>query len=406
MELLKQHYEKMIFGALVLGFILSLVYLLKMIDSAGNVTSDQLRFRAPASKYEVENFQSEQFRLKHILGERGRWEARVKEDQEGAKTELAAPFQCIRCSECKKVVSRTLVKKDPQHKCPLCGKTLEDPPEITETVQDFGGVDTDNDGMPDAYEDRMGFNKNDPGDASQDADGDGFSNLYEYLMGTDPNDRNSFPGYEKRIFLKSISRKSLPVMLTGVTVMPDPNDKNSKKFWDIGLRIGRSNRSVSIGDEVTVAKKQYRVADAVYRTRDKQGSGVVVDEDDSIVILEPLDGGAKLELQRGKKPLAPDFTAEIEDICNGKVVKVRPGEMFEVGDKTKVKFQLISADPSKGKNGQAVILNTSTGVQSQLGDIVIPEAARVSGGQGGMGPGEEPEVPRPRPGGRPRRRRN
>ena len=405
MELLKQHYEKIILGALLLGFILSLIYLLAMIDTAGNVTRDQLRFQAPAGKYEVENFGSEKFQIKHILGERGRWSDRVGKQQAGLVTELASPYQGIRCSECKKIISRTYVQE--HRKCPLCGKALAEPPEITETAQEIGGVDTDGDGMPDAYEDRMGFNKNDPGDASQDADGDGFSNLYEYLMGTDPTDKKSFPGFEKRIYLKSIAKKTLPVQLTGVTVMPDPNDKNSKKFWDIGLRISRRNQSFSIGDEVTVAKKKYRIADAIYRTRDNQGGGVVVDEDDSIVILEPVDGGPKLELERGKRPLAPDYTAEIEDICSGRVFRVRPGDVFEVGDDNvgRVKFQLISADPAKGKNGLAVILNTGTGVKSQLGDIVIPPNARVSSGnQDGMGGDMPPDAPRPPR--KPRRRRN
>ena len=350
MELLKQHYEKIILGALLLGFILSLVYLLAMIDTAGNVTSDQLRFQAPAGKYEVEDFGGSAFQIKHILGERGQWSPRVEEKKSGVVTELSSPYYGIHCSECKKIVPRAYVQE--HRKCPLCGKELADPPEITETAQDIGGIDSDGDGMPDAYEDRMGFNKNEPGDASRDADGDGFSNLYEYLMGTDPTDKKSFPGFEKRIYLKSIAKKTLPVRLTGVTVMPDPNDKNSKKFWDISLQIGKRNQSVSIGDEITVAKKQYRVADAIHRTRDKQDSGIVLDVDDSIVILEPVDGGAKLELQIGKRPLAPDYTAEIEDICNGSVAKVRPGDIFEVGDNNvgRVKFQLISADPSKGKN--------------------------------------------------------
>ena len=405
MELLKQHYEKVILGALLLGFILSLVYLLAMIDTAGDVTSDQLRFQPSAAKYEVENFNSREFQIKHILGERGQWSARVEEKKNGMVTELASPYYGIRCSGCKKIVPRAYVQE--HRKCPLCGKELAEPPEITDMTQDIGGIDSDGDGMPDAYEDRMGFNKNDPGDASRDADGDGFSNLYEYLMGTDPTDPKSFPGFEKRIYLKSIARKQLPVRLTGVMVLPDPNDKNSKKFWDISLQIGKRSRSASIGDEITVAKKKYRIVDAIYRTRDKQDSGVVLDDDNSIVILEPVDGGPKLELERGKRPLAPDYTAEIEDICNGHVDRVRPKDFFEVGDDKvgRVKFQLISADPGKGKNGLAVILNTSTGTKSQLGDIVIPPHARISSGNPDGGePARQPEAPRqPR---RPRRRRN
>lgn len=51
-----------------------------------------------------------------------------------------------------------------------------------------GQTDSDNDGMPDAYETEMGFNPNDPSDAAKDFDGDGVSNLDEYKAGTNPID--------------------------------------------------------------------------------------------------------------------------------------------------------------------------------------------------------------------------
>ncbi|MEO5713383.1 MAG: DUF1800 family protein [Luteolibacter sp.] len=55
----------------------------------------------------------------------------------------------------------------------------------------LGPVDSDNDGMPDAWETAHTFNPNNAADALLDADSDGLTNLKEYLIGTDPRDADS-----------------------------------------------------------------------------------------------------------------------------------------------------------------------------------------------------------------------
>lgn len=47
-------------------------------------------------------------------------------------------------------------------------------------------ADADGDGMPDVWEDRYGFDKNNPADATLDFDNDGHKNREEYVAGTDP----------------------------------------------------------------------------------------------------------------------------------------------------------------------------------------------------------------------------
>jgi hypothetical protein len=51
--------------------------------------------------------------------------------------------------------------------------------------------DTDNDGMPDAWEIAHGLNPNSPADATLDSDHDGMTNASEYVAGTDPQDAGS-----------------------------------------------------------------------------------------------------------------------------------------------------------------------------------------------------------------------
>lgn len=66
-------------------------------------------------------------------------------------------------------------------------------------------VDSDNDGMPDVWEERYGLNPNDPSDANLDCNGDGYTNIEKYINGIDPktridwkNARNNYDTLAKR----------------------------------------------------------------------------------------------------------------------------------------------------------------------------------------------------------------
>ncbi len=48
-------------------------------------------------------------------------------------------------------------------------------------------LDTDGDGMPDAWEKRYGLDPNDPSDAVRDLNGDGYTNIEKYINGIDPS---------------------------------------------------------------------------------------------------------------------------------------------------------------------------------------------------------------------------
>ncbi|MBW3022338.1 thrombospondin type 3 repeat-containing protein [Candidatus Woesearchaeota archaeon] len=79
--------------------------------------------------------------------------------------------------------------RDIDDKCP------DSEPGLNSTYMDDTGcyVDSDDDGMPDFWEERYNLDPDDPADANFDNDGDGYINLLEYQYGTDPNDANSVP---------------------------------------------------------------------------------------------------------------------------------------------------------------------------------------------------------------------
>lgn len=53
-------------------------------------------------------------------------------------------------------------------------------------------LDTDKDGLPDAWEKKYKLNPNDPYDATIDSDGDGYTNIEEYINGTNPKKKTDW----------------------------------------------------------------------------------------------------------------------------------------------------------------------------------------------------------------------
>jgi hypothetical protein len=58
----------------------------------------------------------------------------------------------------------------------------------TQRIVTITFIDSDEDGMPDSFENQYGLNPNDPLDAGYDNDSDGLTNLEEYQAGTVPTD--------------------------------------------------------------------------------------------------------------------------------------------------------------------------------------------------------------------------
>lgn len=71
----------------------------------------------------------------------------------------------------------------------LTGRIIDDPADVGGWLSLEPGTacpDADRDGMPDAWEQRYGFDPNNAADNVLDADGDGYTNVEEFLNGTDP----------------------------------------------------------------------------------------------------------------------------------------------------------------------------------------------------------------------------
>ena len=60
-------------------------------------------------------------------------------------------------------------------------------------------ADTDNDGMPDAWETQHRFDPNNASDTALDADNDGYTNVEEWLNGTDPRQRIDYRNFDHNV---------------------------------------------------------------------------------------------------------------------------------------------------------------------------------------------------------------
>lgn len=124
-----------------------------------------------------------------------------------------------------------------------------------------GGIDTDGDGMPDAWENMHDLNPLIP-DAQRDLDGDGLTNLQEYLAGTDPRSAQS------RLRLNEVARVGKDTVIrfsavTGRSYTIQYQDALGGSGWQTLTTVspGLSDRTVETTDTApTSATRFYRLS--------------------------------------------------------------------------------------------------------------------------------------------------
>jgi len=252
--------------------------------------------------------------------------------------------------------------------CPFCGfkQPKEDPVDVAR-----GGTDVDNDGMPDAWESKYGFNPLDPADANQDADGDMFTNLEEYEAKTNPKDPESHPDYLDSLSIASDLRTDkLPFWFKSYT----PTRDNYRLQFVVADKQYRQFAEATNGQEVvyTLAKwtkngdkvkSGWRVVKFEKKEErvTKRGAGQSVVVDASTVDLERVSDKRVISVKLGVRSISIEEQMDLQwNRGEGKSLTVATGSEFTLANR-KYKVKAL-------RKSSVTIVDLKTNTEKTIGD--------------------------------------
>lgn len=339
MEFLKRHYEKLILLVLLLAFILSMVYVLRIIDQTKEITEESLQIPTRAADYEVHDPKAAEFEIADYWQSRNaNWPAsQARNKANPFFSDLVVTFPMARCpgedkKPCGKIIP--LYYFTEEQPCPFCGLELKKPPKRT---AEEGQLFLNNIQLTQEEATRFRLNVE---DALLDRDNDGFSNIFEIRVAkTSPVDPRSHSPMWYRLRLQEIRRVELPIKFMAVNT----NNSDDKSRWDLQLNmVNKRNREITsieaVGNTIELDNKTYKIADVKLVKREipaetKGGTPRISDE--SVMYLEQVEGTDKLELQVGKKVFSSRPKAIMKDVgVRDGMIICDIGERFRMGLRT------------------------------------------------------------------------
>ena len=262
MEFLKRHYEKLILLVLLLGFIVSMIYVFRIISATSEIKESDLDIPTREADYQPADPADPQFNVKVQLGgTQLHWDPSAARNAENAEfSDLVVMFPVSRCPHCDKLIPRSCMTDGGHCPFPECGKELKNPPERKAFSYSVASDDSDHDGISDKDEIRLGLNPNNPNDALQDNDGDGFSNLCEFRRGTSISDPKSHPPFWYRLRLVDLRTPPIPYRLKAIST----NNSSDKSLWVIQVNDMRGSKKKTefrnIGETLEIGSREYGMA--------------------------------------------------------------------------------------------------------------------------------------------------
>lgn len=342
LAVLHRHYDKVIVVVILIGLLVSLLYL---SQSARTVQEDAARFDRDLSsltpKYPKADpvdpapFEKAQAML-----------ASPFQMQDATNRPFVVPQERVWCVECRRPI---LFSADA---CPFCGKDQPGPGESS-------GWDSDGDGIPDLVETQYGMNPLDPSDIHHDADGDGFTNLEEHQAKTNLQDPASHPPRIAFLRIKEIAALPFPLVLRGAMRGGD-----GKVRYQVNDRTtGQSHFNVTEGQ--TIGKTGYILKSGSVRKVMRKIEGYVEEREVEIPVVNVQREGGRTIMLLLDTPTEGDYVVTF--VCTKDRTATdytgRPDEAFTFDGEA---YEVIKIDTAK----QTVVIRRV----SDKEEIVVPKS--------------------------------
>ncbi|MCE9614958.1 MAG: hypothetical protein K8T26_11815 [Lentisphaerae bacterium] len=210
--------------------------------------------------------------------------------------------------------------------CPFCG--FKQPPR--EPPRD---LDSDYDGMTDAWEKEHGLDPRNNEDAQLDGDGDGFVNADEASGKTNPADPASHPAYAEKLTIGPVVAEPFRLLFKSVLSLPD----GGKKFA-INTRDSSKTYFVKLGQIVD----GFEVFSFVEKFEDVDIGGVKRRANLSVLTLRREK--KLIALTMGRERSGVEYRVSLKFALDGSDIPVKPGEPLDVRGES---YKVITVDIPK-----------------------------------------------------------
>ncbi|MDP7023334.1 MAG: hypothetical protein QGH42_03675 [Kiritimatiellia bacterium] len=330
-------YDRLIFGAVLVGLIGSLAYLGWHV---GTVQTTQQAFIAEIDSITPTHPEAQPVDVTPL--EAGL--AAVRGPSQMALGEaipaMWVPGTRVQCVDCRRPIP---FKTD---SCPFC--RAEQPVEIW----DREDRDLDRDGILDVWEDKYGLNPKDPTDAGRDLDGDGFSNIEEFLASpqTNPADPDDSPSIVIKLCIQSLVADPFHLRFKSVIKLPG---KDNRQFA-INTRGNSKTYFKKIGEDV----EGFLLHAFEPKTEQVRKHGRLMDVDVSILTLKR--GNKLIGLTKGKGVQYNEYTCTLLFKADMSTYTLRLHDEFNLQGK---RYKLIDIDNATKR---VVIKRVLDGVDLQV----------------------------------------